>query len=301
MSTQRWRLFVCNTYLIPAMSVNADNASCQQQDERAAALGRAILASQADVVMLQECWGAGQGSLERELTRRFDVGVFCRSWFSVTLLDSIAQFVMARGGLYFAHDKTTVTNVTEAARGNVAVWCTFKNSKTRSKKGAMCVRYKRQSMPSGADLLVFNTHLDPTNEDDVQLRQLAELADFVRQCVADNTGPVGCVLVGDFNFRRSDPQHHQMFEIMRERGVLLGDLLASSDDRNKHTYSDRNPLVMWPTSRGRIDHIFSIDRVGDKSLSSVTLVSDKVRSDIVVSDHYPFEAEIDILDEDEAE
>lgn len=176
--THRWRLFVCNAYLIPAMSVNADNASCQQQDERAAELGRVILSSKPDVVMLQECWGAGQGSLERELTSRYDVVVFCRSWFGVTLLDSALQFATARGGLYFAHDRTSVSN---AAGRNVARWRTFSVSKTRSKKGMLCVRYTRSG---GDELLVFNTHLDPTNEDDVQLAQLSELGDFIHDCVA---------------------------------------------------------------------------------------------------------------------
>jgi endonuclease/exonuclease/phosphatase family metal-dependent hydrolase len=106
------------------------------------------------------------------------------------------------------------------------------------------------------------------------------------------------VLVGDFNFSRSDRQFRALFDVLRGRGVFVDDLLASSPARDQHTYSAQNPLVMWPESSGRIDHAFAVSSVGGATVAWMTrrvkLVSDTVRSDLLVSDHYPVELELEM-------
>ena len=164
--------------------------------------------------------------------------------------------------------------------------------------------------PKISTLLVFNTHLDPTNQDGVQLVQLRDLGAFIHDVVIEERQKspetnFGAVLVGDFNFTSSCRQYKEMWEIMKKEGVELTEMLSNASQKEE-TYSPKNPLVQWPTSAGRIDQIFGVASITSKfdktfrqhhQLKKVSLTNEKVRSDVVVSDHYPFEVTLQISDE----
>lgn len=356
-NSDTWKLFVCNAYLIPPFTVNKDNSTCVHQDERAAALGRVIVKSSPDVVLLQETWGAGQGALEKNLVaNNFSIGKYCRSWFSSTVIDSVLQYANSRGGLYFSHNTATCVNANRASNdpNDALSWRSFSTSKTKSKKGMVCIKYQKKKVTdnsskssgtvivdnnntvgasSPSTLLVFNTHLDPTNQDNVQLEQLRDLGAFIRDLISQEAfskshsssssstatnapqppneltnADFAAVVVGDFNFTSQSSQYKEMWKIMeRENGVVLTELLSPAS-QNTPTYSPKNPLVAWPDSAGRIDQIFGVasitfphiyPRVTESAstvcqLKKVTLIQDQVRDDVVVSDHYPFEVTLQV-------
>lgn len=123
-----------NAYLIPKWFVNEDNATCQRQAGRAIGIGSAAEALKADVVAMQEVWGSSMPLLERPLRDQYSVIPWCRSWGSTTL-DTAAQYLSARGGLWMAHRNETAVFVDSR-------WRTFSVSNTRSKKGIVAARFR---------------------------------------------------------------------------------------------------------------------------------------------------------------
>lgn len=326
--TSKWSLFVLNAYMIPSFMVNKDNATCQLQDERAAALGRLIAKSSYDIVQLQEMWGAGQGSMEKELAgTSYTIGDYCKSMWGYTLLDSVMQYANSRGGLFFMHNnRTTASSMTP-------LWASYTVSKTKSKKGMCANLYTKRNNNNNNNkvekhLLVVNTHDDPMNIGNVQIMQMAELTLFIDKSVrqvahmlrsqvlqsstvakagaasaardereSNISAPLqlAAVVVGDFNFCPGSTEYRELFNIMKTvppntgaGAIALREILPAASLAT-HTYARENKLVQWPTSCGRLDHIFAVDRVGDLELAKVTLLSEHVRSDVLVSDHYPFE------------
>jgi endonuclease/exonuclease/phosphatase family metal-dependent hydrolase len=227
-----------NTYLIPSFFVTSACASCKNQNQRAQGSGDLINTGAPDIVALQEVWGAGTGYLERDgycpLPR-------CRSWYGLTVLDTMWQYANARGGLWVAH-KTSTTKLL-AVR-----WWTFSKSNTKSRKGIVMATF---DAGGGKLLVIVNTHLDPTNDNGTQDLQCTEIASFIT-----NEVPLGCgvVLVGDFNFEPSSSQYRRLMD-----GSLGLGVRDSCEGCHEPTYDAlTNSLVCFGESK-RIDYQFFVD------------------------------------------
>jgi hypothetical protein len=100
-------LFALNCYLIPGLLVNSDNATCNNQDKRAAKIGK--LASNYDLVVLQEVWGSRVDLLQAPLINTHQIAPENTSWnifgFGASILDSVRFYLKRNGGLYFANSK----------------------------------------------------------------------------------------------------------------------------------------------------------------------------------------------------
>lgn len=318
------------------MFVNAFNATCTNHDERAALLGSVIRREAPDIVMLQEMWGGGQRALERALTSpsplpspplKYALPLWQRSWWGLTLVDTAAQFMAKRGGLWYAfktrgEEAFSPSSAVREVKGSAAVGSsaisypfrhTFSFSNSKSKKGVCVTKFTRHFVASNDDssregnahpttktLLVFNTHLDPTNENRGIERQLVELGDTIRQVVSAEaraahqrtadissttaTLPFAAVIVGDFNITPSDSLYTRLLsgELLdsidgggdniaskahgggarqaNPHSIVLKELISPAN-RLVHTYDAKNPYVLWPESAGRLDHVFAIDAV----------------------------------------
>jgi hypothetical protein len=331
-----FKLFVLNTYLIPSLGINVKHTiACRQQKERAEAIGKLIAKNKPEIVCLMEVWGAGMGPLEEQLVASsYEIEECCKSWGGWTIADVVIQRLNQRGGLYVAHlsnnDKNEQQNEKEKQQNESkpsslqkvpfdkttdddgSQWrlYTFENSLKKSKKGCVVTKYsKTRNNGEVAVLYVFTTHLDPSNQDDVQLRQLAELATFVSRTLIAGTETMqnnneksstslnfSAVIVGDFNFNISSPQFSKMFDIFSSVGGIELDQNFTKNclDHQTSTYTGiKNPFVYFGAGKkdmGRIDLIFSVLSVGGIPLKNkVEIVAEKVLDDVFVSDHFGFE------------
>lgn len=123
-----------NAYLIPKWFVSTENATCQRQAGRASGIGSAIVAIAPDVSCMQEVWGSSMPKLEQQISHQYSVIPWCRSW-GFTALDTTAQYLASRGGLW-------VANRTDSTVFVDSRWRSFAASNTRSKKGIVAVRYR---------------------------------------------------------------------------------------------------------------------------------------------------------------
>eukprot|EP00388_Colpodella_angusta_P017609 GDKJ01043538.1.p1 GENE.GDKJ01043538.1~~GDKJ01043538.1.p1 ORF type:complete len:179 (-),score=3.75 GDKJ01043538.1:93-629(-) len=169
------------------------------------------------------------------------------------------------------------------------------------------------SSNNSRSLLVFNTHLDPMNDNRAIERQLAELKATIafvlqkeNESKTSSESHISAVVVGDFNISPESSLYSELFTIMSctkngeptaKTDVVRLRELFSSTSKSVHTYDPANPMVLWPEAKGRLDHIFAIDGVIDSAgshcqLQPVELISESVIKEPIVSDHYPFAATI---------
>ena len=155
------RFLTYNTYLIPGWFVNRFNSSCLRQAERADAIGKLVVDNNVDVVFFQEVWGSNTDKLERRLTAgsncsRLAILPGYESWGG-TWIDTLVRTVAPRGGLYGAYRSSFVLTYLQHQ--------TFSFSNSRSRKGVLAalLDIRSHSWNGVESLLVFCTHLDPTN------------------------------------------------------------------------------------------------------------------------------------------
>ena len=299
-----------------------------------------------------------------------------RSWWGWSVLDTAAQYTAKRGGLWYAHRANSVVEVVGAPKIAASALAenkaygeeqklgdivypfqhTFSFSNSKSRKGVCVTKFlpvtaKDEGKGAGGEekvapapaLLVFNTHLDPSNENRGIERQLLELGDVIRYVLTaeaeaassfvsaaaptaksaalENRLNIAAVIVGDFNITPDSAIYRRLVSgeallslasgggqsgvsgaAPRNNRVQLRELLGTAS-KAIHTYDADNKYVLWPESRGRLDHIFAIDGLEGLSdpdmcpplrLASVALEADAVLKAPLVSDHYPFTATLRI-------
>eukprot|EP00755_Sulcionema_specki_P027453 Sspe_Gene.87790::Locus_59616_Transcript_1_1_Confidence_1.000_Length_991::g.87790::m.87790 len=275
--TATLKVMSMNTFLIPAMIVNADNATCTEQDVRAGATAAMIRKLDPDVVALQEMWGSCHFIVERGVQERYDVPRTYSSWGS-SVLDSISQFVRGLGGLWVA-----------TRRGRVEVlgmWReSYSFSNTRSRKGMVGMLLRHTE--TGKHAVLVNTHLDPSNLNQAQEKQLAQLGCFiddmagkVETAVRSETAFIVC---GDFNITHGTSLHRTM---LRTLGKEVDDPWKGSPDTTYGT-----SLASWGPSC--IDHIVAVRVTPKGACFAPANTSQMERIDYhshnvpVASDHFP--------------
>eukprot|EP00479_Gromia_sphaerica_P010289 TRINITY_DN4685_c0_g1_i1.p1 TRINITY_DN4685_c0_g1~~TRINITY_DN4685_c0_g1_i1.p1 ORF type:complete len:149 (+),score=17.58 TRINITY_DN4685_c0_g1_i1:35-448(+) len=125
-------------------------------------------------------------------------------------------------------------------------------------------------------LLLFNTHLDPMNVDDAQVKQLRELVEFMDNTVLQfldkwkiDSSKLGVLLCGDFNIGSTTRVYRQLHDILSGSVFTDGidDLYANFAVEQKledtPTYDEANSLTVWNSQR--IDYVLRSQ--GMKNLS----------------------------------
>mmetsp|Transcript_5943 Transcript_5943/g.13518 ORF Transcript_5943/g.13518 Transcript_5943/m.13518 type:complete len:303 (+) Transcript_5943:44-952(+) len=253
------RLMTMNTYLVPAWFTK--NTSCKNQDTRAAGIGDLCVAENTDIVTLQEVWGSNTHLVQRPLE---NAGYFVLPGYSSwghTILDTVAQRLGTKGGLWGAH-KPSVQVLDQWKHQ-------FSISETRSGKGALFVLYDASGIwGEHSRLLLTTTHLDPFSEKN-QITQIKEIAEqlkrgvprLIDQGLVRQAGDLAVVITGDTNIAGSD---NHLYAAMLASLHNARDLHAEASEgelkcQDSHTYDDRNSLCEW--RGGRLDYILATDSV----------------------------------------
>eukprot|EP01116_Phalansterium_solitarium_P008836 TRINITY_DN22800_c0_g1_i1.p2 TRINITY_DN22800_c0_g1~~TRINITY_DN22800_c0_g1_i1.p2 ORF type:complete len:382 (+),score=99.35 TRINITY_DN22800_c0_g1_i1:75-1148(+) len=261
-----------NCYLVPKLfTFKIANATCRRQDERALRIARFVRGK--DVIALQEMWGGHVNDFTSALLGTHNLVPGARGVtfgeLRLKLVNTVRSWLAAAGGLWFAFRKPL--RLLHSGKH------TFTISESRSRKGVGCVLLDMEPYWPGRQLLVFNTHLDPTDLPN-RRAQLAEIQDFIGKTVRELLGrrggfePAKCgvVCTGDFNTAADWPDQYAY--LLRVLGAR--DLYAEQAARQAagapgslapHTYDMANSLatkIATKQSR-RIDYIFALDHVSD--------------------------------------
>ena len=189
--------------------------------------------------------------------------------------------------------------------------CTFTSSHSRSLKGVEATFWTDISAwENRYDLLVFNTHLDPSavGTENRQL-QIEEIVAFIRSTVQEiqrkpgfeqrhSWSKTGVLIVGDFNVKARSSEFESLLLV---RGWI--DFLAQADRNDmpaQHTYSLENSLVCHPEDCGRLDYIFGIPKIDAIDGQDLKFMPLRCLSGNIVrqpcgeemSDHYPIAVEL---------
>ncbi|CAD7928394.1 unnamed protein product [Amoebophrya sp. A25] len=209
-STFSFTLATLNCYLIPEKLVTRPNASCRDQGQRAAKIGRFL--QRTSLSGLQEVWGSQCRTMElgavdcqseyyshsREgnnapdetkyvndspaSRQSADLRFFYQS-LGFTVLDTLKlNAIQKTGGLQLVHDSERLEMLAYGKR-------TFSTSISKSKKGMLCALFRcKPSMTDHGEnedakhkyVLLLNLHLDHANVRDSQRKQLHEVQGYLR-------------------------------------------------------------------------------------------------------------------------
>lgn len=281
-----------NAYLI---SKQFNNNRETFPEQRATKIRDFVLGN--DLCFLQEVWGAGLAELTiRTGTERrqlsipphrspwtiFGVG----SGFLLEMLNTLNLHVQKTGGLYdFSNPNVTCIN---------RIKHTFTKSQSKSYKGVEATMWKTPQWEGGnKTLLVFNTHLDPSNTLN-RRHQIYEIIEFVDRTMSTmerekgqneqhDWSQTGVLVVGDFNIRADSEEYGEV--LLNNEGWR--DFFAGE---KQHTYASQNSLVNCLAACGRIDYIFGIESFGyTRKFMKLKVVSRSIQREPVgmeSSDHY---------------
>eukprot|EP00760_Papus_ankaliazontas_P028443 PhM_4_TR3714/c0_g1_i1/m.12261 len=281
-----FRVLSYNTYLVPSFYVDEETITCRDQKARATAIGALIADNNVDFACLQEIWGADMKAMEEPLHRQntsgntYIVHPYCSSWGLGTYVDTAAQYLCRRGGLWMAHKGGDTTCQISLLSSR---WYRYKatNHPVHNK----CVHATRFQIGGNANrfLILLNTHLDPLDTDDVIQKQGKELKQFITDVLTsdDSFIPRGrgleaktsVLLVGDFNACANDTTHKVTKSLFDNLGVTSGDArdllreglslshFSSDIPLLPATYSgEENSLVVHKKEHYRLDWQIGIDR-----------------------------------------
>jgi len=253
-------LLQLNCFLVPQFLPNAKQSGCTDHQVRAQEIGK--LASQYDLVGLQEMWGSNVDEVERALINTHGVRndnlswSLPGSWFQ-NVINPAKFWWTSTGGLWFAHHLSLP--IVHEAR------IRYGTSATKSGKGAQLTVVDLSSRWSSIKrLAIFNTHLDPHNINHSQEMQIAELTNFMQHQVElvlsirpRDPSQLAIIVLGDFNI---SPTQKTMYNSLRTLGGWI------NEGRDLHLeYTQRLKLPEQATygdkSGRRIDYIFAIDSV----------------------------------------
>eukprot|EP01105_Mastigella_eilhardi_P024888 TRINITY_DN6593_c0_g1_i1.p1 TRINITY_DN6593_c0_g1~~TRINITY_DN6593_c0_g1_i1.p1 ORF type:complete len:327 (+),score=84.36 TRINITY_DN6593_c0_g1_i1:39-983(+) len=290
-------LLSLNCYLLPPVAVNQQNATCTHQDERAQMIGSLVCdpSLHIHVATFQEVWGGNsawylQAMLATTGVRPLPEHVAWRS----NSVDIASRWLTSAGGLFIAHKEDMQLYWSEKD--------VYEVSNTSSHKGASaCLLDVSPYVGRKLLLLVVTTHLDPTNENASQERQLQQLASFVQRCALRaaatlvETLPEGtteqhlaCVVTGDMNIEEWTPLYQRALSQAMQWRDLAAECAATQGQQPQPTYG-LNSLAHH-AERTRIDYIFGVDRASELRLARVEAVTVAVPSQDAgqeLSDHCP--------------
>eukprot|EP01064_Diplonema_japonicum_P011038 TRINITY_DN1830_c0_g1_i1.p1 TRINITY_DN1830_c0_g1~~TRINITY_DN1830_c0_g1_i1.p1 ORF type:complete len:287 (+),score=50.29 TRINITY_DN1830_c0_g1_i1:54-914(+) len=269
-----------NLYLIPAIIVGKDNHTCKDQNKRGKAAGKYLKSQAPDIAVCQEMWGQGQKDVERELGGEYHV-VSGGSW-GWDGMDTIAQYLGGKGGLWVGVKKDTVDVLSFKK-------IQFKFSNTKSGKGACCMTGVVKS--TNAPFIFITTHLDPTNENNAQIKQVRQLSEFLNgfsSALQEEKGTAAAVFIaGDFNIPTGSKLYSEML-------ALLGTGVTDISKTTAATYT--GPLAIWPAEK--IDYLLSVTKLpngtpaGQLSSTKFSLGSPSTPEGGPCSDHRPLLSEV---------
>eukprot|EP01061_Rhynchopus_euleeides_P008603 TRINITY_DN1774_c1_g1_i1.p1 TRINITY_DN1774_c1_g1~~TRINITY_DN1774_c1_g1_i1.p1 ORF type:complete len:442 (+),score=128.85 TRINITY_DN1774_c1_g1_i1:86-1327(+) len=299
------RVMTFNAYLIPGWLVDSNNATCTRQAERATRAGE-LVAQRADVACLQEMWGSSVGCFEAATLRSMEVVPPAQRGYGVTLLDTLAYFARQTGGLY-ATARSAYPMLHHRSEK-------FASSNTKSQKGvSLAVLDVSLMFPEAPYLAVFNTHLDPTNENGSQERQIRQLNGFIGRCVGQHIpegvpgfslGGCAVLITGDMNINSNAGEGSPVYAALVGGRSAEGQVLSVRDVHREWvggghttTYCSReNSLATWGVGE-RLDYILAVDSVNGTPAARVSVRSVEVLKQPAgqeLSDHWPVVAEFDV-------
>ena len=207
-----------NTLLLLPLLANENVGDCSR---RAREMAQVLIDTGADVVGLQECWGAGAAEMEGVLSEQFFVPSPFRAWkklgFAGDIVNSLYFWGRGTGGLLIASRYQTAYTLN--------VWQQqWRESKTTSRKGIAASLIQMGSFgpddkpPSRCDHTVFlfaTLHLDPVanvfKECKEQRSQLEQALEFLHHIVGSEPRIQAVVLCGDFNLASTMDGMHDLF------------------------------------------------------------------------------------------
>eukprot|EP01117_Protostelium_nocturnum_P010020 TRINITY_DN3573_c0_g1_i1.p1 TRINITY_DN3573_c0_g1~~TRINITY_DN3573_c0_g1_i1.p1 ORF type:complete len:321 (-),score=122.71 TRINITY_DN3573_c0_g1_i1:1202-2164(-) len=303
-----------NAFLLPWLITFFNNgASALNQKERADRIASFLKSK--DVVALQEVWGSQVYTLQSGLEATHSVPKQYKStnlwgWLA-NLLDGILFWIYSMGGLWLAHRKDS--KELWSARHVFAV------SETKSKKGVSATLLDVDSYWPGKTLLVFNTHLDPHNNDS-KWKQINEIHLFISKCINDinaerrngklsvDLNHCGVILVGDFNIDTGSRLYGNLISLMKVRDFFKEAKEKNSKDSKQDGTVVTNSYDTFANSlaslnhggqgsyAGRLDFIFGLDFYFGSSWNQKFMELEVKECNIVkqtkgqeLSDHYPVE------------
>eukprot|EP00357_Protocruzia_adherens_P022181 CAMPEP_0115027140 /NCGR_PEP_ID=MMETSP0216-20121206/35270_1 /TAXON_ID=223996 /ORGANISM="Protocruzia adherens, Strain Boccale" /LENGTH=398 /DNA_ID=CAMNT_0002402561 /DNA_START=3434 /DNA_END=4627 /DNA_ORIENTATION=- len=261
-----------NVYLIPGWFVNQSSLTCKNQGWRASGLGYRV--NNFDIIHLQEMWGSSMDKIELGL-KNTHIPIDGYASIGGTFLDSIKATWTEKGGLYCSH-RSDIT--VEEFRKHV-----FTVSATKSKKGVIAMLYNADLILPGKYVLGINTHLDPYNIQNKQERQIEQVVEFIRETVEHlakrrptlDFSKTALIMTGDFNIDSQTRLYRKLIEISGVRDLYL-EYCTEGGIRPQNTHCSANPYA--DNFDGRIDYVFSIDRIAGVEFAPV-----KVRSAEVIT------------------
>jgi len=247
---------------------NAKQSGCVGHFQRAQLIGE--LASQCDLIVLQEMWGANVDEIQKKLkeTHRIRTGneswSLPGSWFQ-NVINPTLFYLFATGGLWLAHHVSLPIVYTANHQ--------YQTSSTKSGKGVqltvvdLSIKWPKSHL---SRLAIFNTHLDPFNKNHSQEKQISELATFIYTqmqrllCYRPRrASKIAILLTGDFNITPHDPLYRLL--------LSLDGLAISARDLHREYCKETKKLeegTYGISNRIRIDYMFSIDVTWANFLSS---------------------------------
>jgi hypothetical protein len=290
-----------NTYLVPRQfNKNRNTVS----EERATRIRQFLRDKQ--LCFLQEVWGSSFENLVDHDIHNTPAGrvpiVFAFSLLKKKLpqflIDTLhTGYLYGSGGLYDLSAKL----------GEHTVKCmyrrkhTFSISQSRSLKGVEATLWTIPQWGDHRQLLVFNTHLDPSTKGTENRRtQVTEILDFMAQtfdelsnqgadnetgvplCPTQDWSSTGVLVMGDFNIKASSDEYQQTLKRHEWTDYFLG--------VEQHTYAKENSLAFSASAWGRIDYIFGVHRFGKYTFLPLLCLEKSIPIPDVgqeLSDHYP--------------
>jgi len=253
-----------NVYLIPGWLGHKSHQVCVRQDSRASDIGKFI--KDQDVIALQEMWGSNVYPLETQLEPTHQIltenKTTSYNGWGGTMLDSVKFFYCKNGGLWFSCRKNSQILYTNQQ--------TFNISQTWSFKGIKAVLLDLYEFWGGTkSLLVFNTHLDPYDQNNIKL-QLTQIYAFIGQTLVSikekfpNFDPSSCgvILCGDFNIRAHSALYdHFLSKIFHNCfRDIYAEFCLEYNISESPTYQHSNSLASAGGSDSRLDYVLVMDK-----------------------------------------
>lgn len=257
----RFTFFSLNAYLVPSFFLKpGEEKYCIKLPERAAAIAQ--ISSQYSLVSLQELWGPCTKSIERQLSITHDVsGFWSTGW---DLIDIALSW--GSGALWYAYQKNVFTLVSTFSQKFYAT-----NNAIHQKSFTFHLFDLNPSLfssPTSAKrILSISLHLDPTNDNGVIKKQLAEVMTRLLEWMRAYDGPTEELIVllnGDFNMDSRSDIYEEFVGLFAPDCEILDIYdkhIKANGLKEEMTFDNHNnDLVYWDYA-GRIDYIYLFTRL----------------------------------------
>jgi len=272
-------LLQLNCFLVPSFLPNAKQSGCTDHFVRAQEIGK--LASQYDLIGLQEMWGSNVDEVEKALRSTHGIRNDNASWslpgsWFQNVINPAKYWWTSTGGLWFAQHLSLP--IVHEARIRYGTSC------TKSGKGAQLTVVDVSSRWSSITrLAIFNTHLDPRNVNHSQEIQIAELSNFIQHQVEVllsvrpyDSSQLAVVILGDFNISPKQELYKSLRTLggyIHEGRDLHLEYITKLNLKEQATYGDAR-------HGRRIDYIFTIDSI-NKNIKDQIIKNEEERSEFI--------------------